>query len=71
MTFTSFSVDSKTDQTLEELRRHYRSSSKAAVLRKAIALLNVASRSEQADGTLIIRQPDGGDLKVIVRNQRT
>jgi predicted transcriptional regulator len=71
MTVTSFSVDSKTDQTLEELMRHYRASSKAAVLRKAIALLNVASRSEQADGTLIIRQPNGGDLKVIVWNRRT
>jgi hypothetical protein len=49
-------IDEKTDQTLENLRRHYGAASKAAVLRKAIALLNVAKRYEQLDGSLIIRQ---------------
>jgi hypothetical protein len=67
MAVTRFTVDSKTDQTLESLKRHYQVGSKAEVLRKAIALLNVASRSEQADGSLIIRQKNGQDLRVLVR----
>jgi N6-adenosine-specific RNA methylase IME4 len=67
MAVTRFSVDIKTDQTLEKLRRHYQVSTKAEVLRKAIALLSVASRVEQADGTVIIRQQNGQDLKVVVR----
>jgi hypothetical protein len=67
MAVTTFNVDPKTDQTLEELKRHYHASSKAEILRKAIALLNVASRSEQSDGSIIIRQQKGGDLKVVVR----
>lgn len=68
MAATSFNIDQKTDQTLESLRRHYQVSSKAEVLRKAIALLNVASRNEQADGTVILRQQDGQYLRVVVRS---
>jgi hypothetical protein len=56
MAVTTFNVDSKFDQTLEALKTHYRVSSKAEILRKAIALLNVATRSEQEDGSIIIRQ---------------
>jgi hypothetical protein len=67
MAATSFNIDQKTDQTLENLRRHYQVSSKAEVLRKAIALLNVARRNEHADGTIVIRQQSGEDLKVLVR----
>lgn len=70
MDVTSFNIDSKTDQTLESLRRHYQVSSKAEVLRKAIALLNVARRNEHADGTIVIRQQNGEHLKVIVRKSR-
>lgn len=68
MAATSFNIDQKTDQTLESLRRHYRVSSKAEVLRKAIALLNVASRNEHADGTVILRQQNGQYLRVVVRS---
>ncbi|MDE2255649.1 MAG: hypothetical protein KGL42_15475 [Betaproteobacteria bacterium] len=66
MAVTTFNVDPKFDQTLEALKTHYQASSKAAILRKAIALLNVASRSEQEDGSIIIRQ-DGQDVKIILR----
>lgn len=67
MAVTSFNVDQKTDQTLERLRCHYQVSSKAEVLRKAIALLNVVRRNEHADGTIILRLRDGRSLKVVVR----
>lgn len=66
MFVASFDIDEKTDKTLESLRRHYGAPSKAAVLRKAIALLSVAKRYEQLDGSLIIRQV-GQDLKVFMR----
>lgn len=67
MFVSSFKIDEKTDKTLENLMRHYGTSSKAAVLRKAIALLNVAKRYEQLDGSLVIRR-DGQDVKVLMRS---
>ena len=66
MAVTTFNVDPKLDQTLETLKTHYHASSKAEILRKAVALLNVASRSEQKDGSIIIRQ-NGQDVKVVLR----
>ena len=54
------------DKTLEDLKQHYGASSKAEVLRKAIALLNIAKNAEQPDGSVVIRKKDE-DLKVIVR----
>ena len=66
MAVTSFNIDEKMDKTLEDLKRHYGASSKAEVLRKAIALLNIAKNAEQPDGSVVIRKKDE-DLKVIVR----
>ncbi|MDE2401012.1 MAG: hypothetical protein KGL90_05065 [Burkholderiales bacterium] len=66
MTTTSFTIDPKTDQTLERLKQHYGVATKAEVLRKAIALLNVAARHEQPDGSLIICQ-GSHDLKIVMR----
>jgi hypothetical protein len=66
MAMTSFNVDDKMDRTLEELKKHYGASSKAEVLRKAVALLNVAKEAEQADGSIVIRK-DHEDLKVLVK----
>ncbi len=67
MAATSFNIDQKTDQTLENLRRHYQARSKADVLRKAIALLNIVRRNEHTDGTIVILQQNGDELKVVVR----
>lgn len=67
MFVTRFDFDAKTDKTLEKLRQHYGSSSKAAVLRKAIALLCVAKRYESPEGTLTLRRQDGNDITIVVR----
>jgi len=64
---SSFNIDSTLDKTLEELKKHYGASSKAEILRKAIALLNVASRHENADGSLTLRQDGKNDTKVVLR----
>jgi hypothetical protein len=66
MAVTTFNVDEKMDATLESLKEHYGATSKAEILRKAVALLKVAQESEQSDGSLVIRKGDQ-DVKVLVR----
>ena len=66
MKLTSFNVDERMDATLEDLKEHYNASSKAEVIRKAVALLKIAKENEQKDGSLIIRR-DNEDLKVLVK----
>ena len=66
MPLTSFNIDDRTDRTLEDLKSHFGASSKAEVVRKAIALLNVVKDAEQPDGSVIIKK-DGGDVRVIVK----
>jgi hypothetical protein len=67
MAVTSFNVDPKLDQTLEDLKKHYGAASKAEVLRKAIALLKVVRENEQPDGSVLIRTSQNRDMKVLVR----
>lgn len=67
MAVTSFNVDQKLDQTLEELKKHYGATSKAEVLRKAVAFLKVARENEQADGSIVIKTAQNRDMKVLVR----
>jgi len=64
---TRFDIDGKTDKTLEQLVAHYGARSKAAVLRKAIALLCVAKRCESPEGTLTLRGRDGRDIAISLR----
>jgi len=67
MTVTSFNIDPKLDQTLEDLKKHYGAASKAEVLRKAIALLKVVRENEQPDGSVLIRTTQNRDMKILVR----
>ena len=67
MAVTSFNMDPKLDQTLEDLKKHYGAASKAEVLRKAIALLKVVRENEQPDGSVLIRTTQNRDIKVLVR----
>jgi hypothetical protein len=67
MAVTSFNMDPKLDQTLEDLKKHYGAASKAEVLRKAIALLKVVRENEQPDGSVLIRTTQNRDMKVLVR----
>lgn len=67
MAVTSFNIDDKMDQTLEALKAHYGATSKAEILRKAVALLNVASKNEAEDGTIVLSDGNGKDIKVIVK----
>ena len=66
MAVTSFNIDDKLNETLERLKVHYNAGSKAEVLRKAIALLNIAARNEDADGSLVIRHGDQ-ETKILMK----
>ena len=66
MTLTSFNIDQKMQNTLEELKRHYGATSNAEVLRKAIALLQVIKENESEDGAFVLRK-NNQDIKVIIR----
>ncbi|MBP6058069.1 MAG: hypothetical protein KA524_06600 [Nitrosomonas sp.] len=66
MPVTTFNIDEKMGKTLEELQAHFGASSKAEVLRKAVALLKIAKESEAADGSITIRKDDE-DQKIIIK----
>jgi hypothetical protein len=64
---TSFNIDSRLDATLEQLKEHFGAASKSEVLRKAVALLNVAAKHENDDGSITILQNKKDATKVILR----
>ena len=66
MAMTTFNLDERMEQSLEELKKHFGASSKAEVIRKAIALLKVVTESENADGSITI-QKDGKEQKLIIK----
>ena len=64
---STFQVDEQFDRTLTSLMIHYELPSQADVLRKAVALLRLAQQNEQADGSVVIRDARGADVRVKVR----
>lgn len=66
---TTFKVDEKLSRVLGDLQRHYGLSSKAAVLRKAVALLRLVREAEQADGSILVEAPDSRVTRIVVRAQ--
>ncbi|MFZ5836396.1 MAG: hypothetical protein ACOY2B_13600 [Pseudomonadota bacterium] len=66
MAVTSFNIDEKMANTLDKLKVHLSASSKAEVLRKAVALLTIAVESEAEDGSITIRK-DNVDQKIIIK----
>lgn len=62
----TFKIDSKMDEVFDKLKKHFHASSRAEVLRKAIALLEVASDAED-DGAEIILRKDTEEKQVVVR----
>jgi len=66
MATTSFTIDTKLDATLETLKEHFGASSKAEVVRKAIAMLSIVSKNEDEDGVVTIRK-NGQDIKVVLK----
>jgi hypothetical protein len=59
MSVTSFEVDERTAALIEQLRETFGVKTNAAVIRKALALANVASQHADSDHTITIA-PSGG-----------
>jgi len=51
---TTFNLDQKMTDTIESLRVHYSLTTKAEVIRKAIAFLRLCAENQLPDGTLEI-----------------
>ena len=63
---TSIKFDRKTGELLDELRIHYGATSKAEVIRKAVALLTVAVAAEK-DGAKLMVISENYKKEIIVR----
>jgi hypothetical protein len=67
MAQTSFEIDEKTAEALENLKKVYGVSSKAAVLKRALALAVLAAKYADGDSNLrIISAENGKDREVAV-----
>lgn len=67
MSNLTLNLDEKAEKSVEQLKKHYGASSKAEVIRKALALLQVAAEIEDSKGELIARKGGVGESKIIVR----
>jgi hypothetical protein len=59
MAVTSFEVDEHTAQIIEQLQKTFGVKTNAAVIRKALALANVARQHAGSDHTITITSDDG------------
>lgn len=61
-------IDPKTEAILEALRAHFNASTRAEVIRKAIALLELAMEAEQKNRELaILDDEDGSQRRILLR----
>ncbi len=64
MAVTSFEVDDRTAKLLAQLQKTFGVKTNAAVIRKALALANVARRQADADNTITITSEGKEPVKV-------
>jgi hypothetical protein len=62
---TSFALDPKSRKALEELRDALNASSNAEVIRRALTLLQLASKTTSKGGQVILRE-NGRDREVVM-----
>ncbi len=62
---TSFALDPKSRKALAELRESLNATSNAEVIRRALTLLQLASKTTSNGGQVILRQ-DGNDREVVM-----
>lgn len=66
MAKTTFNFHPDTSATLKELQQHFKTASKAEVLRKAIALLEMAQEARERGGEMAVVDKDGNVHKVLM-----
>ncbi len=60
---TTFKFDEKLTKTLDDLKTATGASSKAEIVRRAIALLKVVQEAQEDGGEVVIRTTDGEDTR--------
>jgi Ribbon-helix-helix protein, copG family len=63
---TSFVLDQKSREALNELRDTLNASSNAEVIRRALTLLRMAARTTSEDGKVILREKSGAEREVVM-----
>ena len=63
---TTFSIDDKTERTLDEIREALGATSNAEVLRRAVNLLGVASKVVNENGKIIIQNEEGRSREILL-----
>ena len=66
-TQVTFKTDTRTIEMIEELKKHFRASSRAEVLRKALALLELAREAEQEDRELAVVDSEDTIRRILLR----
>jgi hypothetical protein len=66
MSNLTLNLDKKAENNLNELKKHYGSGSKAEVIRKALALLQIAAALEDQKGQLIAKKTDKNGIEQTV-----
>jgi len=66
MAATTFNFDEKTGQVLADLQERLGASSQAEVLKRAVALLDIAADYKDAQGSITI-QKDEDDKKIVIQ----
>ncbi len=64
---TTFNFDRRTEQVIEALKVHFGATTKAEILRKALALLDLAREAEEEGRGVAILDEDGQPRRVILR----
>jgi Arc/MetJ-type ribon-helix-helix transcriptional regulator len=66
MRATSFKFDENTTRLLDELKESSHASSRTEVIRKALYLLDLASKAQKKNERLVIQSADGQEKKEIL-----
>ena len=69
MAMTTFEVDERTAAVLTELQKKFGVTSNAAVIRKALALANVAARHADADNSITLAPREGKPAVKVLLNE--
>ena len=59
-------LDKRASESIKDLMKHYRVSSKAEIISKALAVLQIASHVDKTNGELFARK-GGHETRIIVR----
>lgn len=66
MSQTSFVVDSKTAEAIEDLKKEFGVKTNAAVIRKALALARIAARGADEDHAITLLDKDNKPQRVLL-----